>query len=563
MARRSPDDNKADGGAASQGGFVGHALLVGLLTLVSRMLGLVRDAVLAACFGMSAITDAFWIGFVVPNLFRRLFGEGALTAAFIPVYTRELHRDPVAARRLASLCVASLLIGLGVVTVLGEALLGALIAHGGWSADSALALRLTAIMLPYMPMVCAVALLGGVLQVHRRFGPAAAAPIILNVTMIAASIAAAAWVGDEAQLRDAIGWVAVSVIAAGVLQLAWLLVTAWGVSPATSSVREALPALRAVLWAMVPMALGLAVFQINTLLDSLIAWTLSPKQGGPAELELFGEQIAYPIQSGAVTGLQFAQRLYQFPLGVFGIAIATAIFPALTRTAASRSTDLEVTGQVQSDAFASILRQGLRLTVFVGLPASVGLILVRIPLARVIFERRQFTLDDSLRVATILAGYASAVWAYSMTHVLTRAFYAVDDTRSPLRASLVMMLANFVLNLVLVWSLGAAALAWSTAACAVGQVVILMRMVGRYVPQPIDASVRRGWLQSAGLTGAMACVLVPVGWLFESTGESSLGTVVELATLVSVGIGVVLVGAKLMGAEELKWLLKRGGEAPA
>ena len=183
---------------------------------MSRLLGLARDAVLAACFGMTTLADAFWIGFLVPNLFRRLFGEGALTAAFIPVYTDWRQKDPVVARRLASLCVGLLLVVLSVVTLVGEAVLASL-SDQPWSADTHLAIRLTMIMLPYMPMICVAALLGGILQVHGRFGPPAAAPIVLNLVMIGAAL----WATSETSPGQTDSHSAITIVAMSVLVPVW------------------------------------------------------------------------------------------------------------------------------------------------------------------------------------------------------------------------------------------------------------------------------------------------------------------------------------------------------
>jgi putative peptidoglycan lipid II flippase len=519
--------------SSDSAGFVRHSRTVGGLTLVSRFTGLVRDAVIAATFGMGPIASAFYLGFKVPNLFRRLFGEGALTAAFIPIYTDLLRKDTAAARRLASLCIALLAVVLGAITLVGEGLLAWAMVGGDWSGDTQLAFKLTMIMLPYMPLVCLTAMLGGMLQVHGRFGPPAAAPILLNVVMIAAT---AAVMGMTVE-ADAVTIVAMSVLVAGMLQLAWQLVALLRFESLTRQWRGAGPQVKRILTLMAPMVVGLAVFQINAFLDSFIAFTLAPKTGGPDMLTLFGWRLPHPVQPGAVVALEFAQRLYQFPLGVFGIAIATAIFPALSHAAAQR------------DDFRAILRNGLRLTVFIGLPASAGLILVRLPLTQVVFQRGAFEAGDSERVAWILVGYASAIWAYSMTHVLARAFYALKDARTPLVVSVAMVLLNLSLNLTLIWSMGAAGLAWSTALCAVCQTVILTVALGRYIDVPIDRHVLLGWLRTAILTAMMVAALIPLLGRF--------GPASQLLVMVVGGSLVFAAGAWLTRAPELGWLLRR------
>ena len=221
--------------------FIGHAVLVGALTFLSRVFGLVRDAVLAACFGMSTVADAFWIGFLVPNLFRRLFGEGALTSAFIPIYTRLGQQDPGAARRFAWLCVAGLTVLLSTITLAGELALGVLATFKSHSPDTTLAIHMTMVMLPYMPMICVVALLGAVLQVHHRFGPSAWAPVVLNLVTITAAILAAVWQVTAEDPRKAIWVVALSVLVGGVIQV---LVVGWQavrVEPMTTVVHRIEP----------------------------------------------------------------------------------------------------------------------------------------------------------------------------------------------------------------------------------------------------------------------------------------------------------------------------------
>ena len=535
--------------------FVGHAATVSLLTLVSRITGLLRESLLGATFGLSGTSDAFMIGFVVPNLFRRLFGEGALSAAFIPAYTELQKANRDMARRFASACVALMLIGLGGITIISELILWSVLSIGTWTDTSSLAIRLTMTMLPYMPLVCLVALLGGVLQVHGRFGPPAAAPILLNIVMIGA-IVLSAW-GYGSLPNRGIFVVAVSVLFAGLLQLGWQILSLIGHERLTQTFAGTGPALRSMLVTMLPMVIGLAVFQINALLDMMIAFGFSPKEDGPATLNLFGWQTEYPIdEAGAMTALVFAQRLYQFPLGVFGIAIATAIFPALAHAAATNSL---ADGSPTADMapFRSILQRGLRLTVFIAVPASVGLMIVGLPLARFIFEYQKIDPKDAQRIATILIGYASGIWAYSTTHVLTRAFYAIKDTRTPLRVSLRMVGLNLLLNLALIWPLGAAGLAWSTAICAACQVALLIHAAGRQLPNLIDANVWRSWTKSVLVTAVMACTLIPLTMIFDPADLSHMAAAGLLAALVVAGMAIIVVGGLLLKAEEPLWLLRR------
>jgi putative peptidoglycan lipid II flippase len=546
--------------------FVGHAVLVSALTLVSRFAGLGRDAVLAAALGLSVAADAFFIGFLVPNLFRRLFGEGALTAAFIPHYTDLLERDPALAKRFATLTLTLLSVLLVGVTLIAEAALWLIAARLDETHKASLAVYYTRLMLPYMPLICAVALVGGVLQVHKRFGPPAAAPLVLNGVIVAAVLLATSLFSRDTAPRTVATWVAVGVVVAGVLQLAWQAAVLLRVTGLSSSFRGCWPTMRAMLVMMGPMVVGLAVFQINALLDALIAFFFAPPEGGAgasAQLTAFGQTFTAPLRNGDVAALNWSQRLYQFPLGVFGIAIATAIFPALSAAAAkfNHADDAQPNARAKpratSEEFAEIVRHGLRLTLFIGLPASVGLILVRVPLARAVFEHGGFTTGDALRVSVILAGYASSVWAYSMTHTLTRAFYALKDATTPLKVSACMVALNLTLNLTLIWPLGAAGLAWSTATSAAGQVTLLLMLLRRRVDKPIDRSVATSWARTALASAVMAGVLLPITWLIDPAALSWWASTGLLITLVVLGGAVVLGVGLFSNAEELRWLRKR------
>jgi len=523
----------SDPAAESSGALERGTRLLTVLTAVSRVTGLLRDAVLSRVFGAGAVTDAFFFAFIIPNLFRRLFGEGALSAAFLPVYARLDRDDPVIARRLASLLIALLVVSLGLTVLLIELLLLVLLRVR--PDEAALPIRLTMIMLPYMPMVCVVALLGAMLQVRGRFGPAATAPVVLNLLIIGAALWGAFFRPDEIERQVVV--VSCSVLLAGMIQIFWCLRALGGGKIFTRDRAGAGAPLRRVLRQAGPMIVGLGVLQLNTLLDGFIA--SYPTVVGDT---IFG--VAYPLTEGAMASVSFAQRLYQFPLGVFGIAVATAIFPLLARQADD------------AEGFAQILRQGLRLVVYIGLPASAGLILVRHELAVVILRGGDFTDAHAARVANVLLGYAPAIWAYSMTHVLARAFYAQGDAMTPVRVACGVVALNLVLNLLLIWPLAEAGLAWSTAICAVVQCVLLLVLLARRTGFTIDAAVRRSWLRSAVAALAMTVVVLLVHRI-EFAG-SWLGAVLQLSACVAAGAATyALVGDRA----ELRRLLAGRGHA--
>jgi putative peptidoglycan lipid II flippase len=304
---------------------------------------------------------------------------------------------------------------------------------------------------------------------------------------------------------------------------------------------------------MLPVFIALSVFQINAYIDTNIAYFLSPKAGEPDHLTLLGHAVKFPVRPGDLAALARTNLLYQFPLGVFGISIATAVFPALARAAADRSA-------AGAAHFREILRHGLRLTVFIGLPASVGLFLVRLPVCRAVYEGRAFTKEDSLRCALILAMFAPAIWAYSMTHVLTRAFYAAKDSRTPMVVSICMVVLNLSLNLTLVWSMGVAGLGVSTAVAAIVQCIILLRLLRRHVEHPLDASVTRSWAKTALLSLLMGAAVWPLSRVWDLAAISRSQVFGVLALLVGVGGVVYLAGAWLLRCEELGWLVHRRAE---
>ncbi|RNC80783.1 MAG: murein biosynthesis integral membrane protein MurJ [Phycisphaera sp.] len=504
---------------------------VASVTLLSRFFGLGRDLVTVRLFGDSLVGSAFAAAFAIPNLFRRLLGEGALSAAFIPRYTRLHEENPELAERYASLIVVSLALITGALLMIGEA-----IAITLWltSDDQARAMsfKLIAVILPYMPLVCTTAILGGMLQVHGRFLPLAAAPIILNVSMI--TVTAVALLTDTPPESAAV-WIGFSTLFAGAMQFAWALFelrkrTTW---------RRALAPARAegskTLRKFLPVLIGMGTLQLNTLADTVIA--MWPVWIGP---KLFGQPVPMDEASNAVLG--YTQRLYQFPLGVFGIAVATAAFPALARAASDKS------------RFSETVSHGLRLSLFIGLPASVGLLLVRDDLVRVMFSGGGGFSDEGLRRSSaVLAGYAAGVFAYSLNHMLSRSFYALDDTRTPMRVGIAMVALNMALNLSLIWSLKEAGLAWATAISASGQTVLLAVILRKRLVSWSDlfAGAARTFLISLVMGGIVWGLLFV---LPESKSWSS--SMLRLAVSVGGGIAGYLVLAAGLRSPELKWLVK-------
>jgi len=515
-------------------GFLRGGVVVSSLTLLSRLTGLARDAICSRLFGASIHWDAFSVAFAVPNLFRRLFGEGALSAAFIPIYSELLHRDPSAARNFARTVVSGLIVLLAAVVLIGELLLWLVIGNLASTRRGELAVTLAAIMLPYVVMVCVVAILGGVLNVAKHFAAPAAAPIVLNLCIIAAAIVAARLL--KLGLHRQIILVASAVLLAGGLQVC-LQVPA--LRRAGFSFRPVLQIgsepFRRMVRFMLPMLVGLSAVQLNALLDQLLALWLSHTAGKGPHLQLFGRALSYPMTEGANSVLYFAQRLYHFPLGVFGLAIATAIYPYLSSAAArNRIGELKAT-----------LERGVRLAFFVGLPASVGLILVRRELIEVILQGGRFSGADTLRTADVLLWYAAGVWAYCMTPVLVRGYYALGDSITPVKVAGAMVALNLVLNLVLVWQMAESAFALSTATCAViGGVLLAWRLAKRGFVSL--GNITRPALSMVLATAAMSAAGVLLRYLL-ADGPAWL----RLASVVGLCVVIYITAARLLRIAEL------------
>jgi len=300
--------------------------------MLSRVLGMVRDMAIWA-FGATRATDAFWTAFSVPNLFRRLFGEGALSAAFVPVFTEIAERDGWDRARAVLANVAGLL-GMLLAAIILVVELGLLVwlLVGPPARDWQLLVQLTMLMLPFMLTVCLLALASAALNCKGHFAYPAFAPILLNVSLIAGAYVAHRFLsgGD----RRGLFVLAVAVVVAGVLQLAgvvWLLRSVrLGVVP---RLRPVLPAARRIAALALPMMIPLGILQFSAFFDRIYAWLMSATPESPA-LALGGVSIAKPLEAGVVTWLYAANRLYQFPLGILAISVATAVFPLFSRYAA-------------------------------------------------------------------------------------------------------------------------------------------------------------------------------------------------------------------------------------
>ena len=520
---------------------VSGARITGLGTLASRLLGLVRDMATAALFGLAGggVLDALVVALRVPNLFRALLGEGALANSYLPAFAAAWERDRRTAWQLTSVVLTWLALVLAALVVVGEAIYAWTWFASAPDQPGRLLAGLGATLLPYLLLVCLAAQLSATLNALGNFSVPALTPVIFNLCWLAAVWFIAPRFAHD---REAQAYaIAVAILIAGVLQVAVqaILLRAYGFRFDYAPTAVAEP-LRGIGRTLLPMVLGMTVTQINTFLDSMIAWGLAAPPEGPREIAWLGG-VRYPLEQGAAAAIYFGERMYWLPLGLLGMALATAIFPLLSRHAARGDRD-----QLGAD-----LSFGLRLVLCLGMPAGVGLVALAAPLTELLFEHGAFSAADTARAARVVAAYSLSVWAYCGLPVLTRGFFAVGDSATPAKLAAAMIALNLALNLTLIWPLAEAGLAVATAVCAAIQFVILTWLFSRRVAR-LDA-------RSLVLTAARALLaalimaavsLVALQWL-------PLGRLFNLV-LALAAAGVVYAAIyRLLGGRELAELLKR------
>jgi putative peptidoglycan lipid II flippase len=423
---------------------VGALGSIGSATLASRVLGFVRDMVVALAFGAGPITDAFFVAYRIPNILRRLLAEGALSTAVIPVFTEYAavrSRDEL--RRLLRATLGAAVVVLIATTLLGIALapwLLRLIAPGFTSdpAQETLAVQLTRVMFPYLVLVGLSALAMGALNAEGRFFAAALGPAVSNVGMIAGVLLLARHV-DPPILALALG-VLVGGVGQLLVQLPDLRRAGLLVGP---SWEPRHPALVRVARLLAPAVFGLAAVQVMVFVNTLLASLL------PA---------------GSISFLYYADRVMEFPLGIFGIALASAALPAMSRQAAASDTR----------ALVGTLNFALRLTAYICIPATVGLLVLRTPIIRVLFERGRFTSADTVATAQALSGYAVGLVAFAAARISAQAFYALGRPGVAVRVGMVAVAADVVAALALMGPLGHAGLAYAS---SIGAFVNLLALL--------------------------------------------------------------------------------------
>ena len=490
-------------------------------TMLSRILGFVRDILIAAVLGAGPVADAFFVAFRFPNLFRRLVAEGAFAAAFVPLFSRHLESEGrAAARAFAERALAVLFSSLLLFTLLVEIAMPWLmevIAFGFTDAPEKfdLTVHFARLTFPYLFFMALVALLGGVLNSLYRFAAAAAAPVLLNVILIGALVAFA---DTAVAAGEALAW---GVAAAGLGQFLWLALACRraGMHLALRWPRLS-PDVRRLLRLMLPAGLTAGVMQINLLVGTIIA----------------------TLQDEAVSYLYYADRVYQLPLGVIGIAVGTALLPNLARNLRSGATAAAANAQARA----------LEVSLLLTLPAAAALVTMPGPIIRVLFERGAFSPAAAEATALALAAFAFGLPAFVLVKVLAPGFFAREDTVTPLRISIVAVVANIGLSLALFWPIGYVGIAVATTLASWLQAGLFWVVLKRRGFLVIDERLRSRLPRMVLAAAVLGLVLVGLTRLLEAPlAGTEIERIGALAALVVAGLGLFAWLAQVTGAARL------------
>jgi putative peptidoglycan lipid II flippase len=463
--------------------------IVAAATLLSRVLGFARDAVIAWTFGAGFSSDAFLAAFRIPNLFRRLVGEGVLNAAFVPVFAETLHRGgPGEARRLFGAAARRVVLALSVACAIGipaAAGIVALVAPGFAGPKLDMTVTLTRLMFPYLLAAGLMSLCMAALNVAGSFAAPALAPALLNIAIIGAVLYLAPHLDPPVA---GLGW---GVLAGGAAQVALQVPFLMRHGLLTWTLKDGgHPALGRITHLMVPAVLGGAVYQINILVGTLLASMLP---------------------EGSVSYLYYADRLVEFPLGIVAMAAATAVLPSMSRDVALG----------KPERVAETFAAAFRMVTFITLPATAGLLLLAEPIVALLFLRGEFTPADARLTARALSYYSAGLWSFSMVRIAVSAFFALQDSRTPFRAAAACIGANLLLGALLMGPLTHAGLALSASIASTLNLAVLMVCLARRLrPMPWrGVAVSAG--RSAVNTAVMACGVWLAGRLLLPEGSAA------------------------------------------
>ncbi len=500
-------------------------LTVGGWTMASRILGFVRDVLIASSLGAGLVADAFFVALRLPNLFRRLFGEGAFNAAFVPQFASMLATEgPGPARRFAIEAFSLMTVWLGTLTVLG--MIGmpwivAVLAPGflGIPEKFGLAVELSRITFPYLVLICLAAMVSGILNALEKFGVAAASYVLFNVCTIATLLWLTPFVATGGH---ALAW---GVAAAGVAQLALLMVASSRAGMGlTIGWPKLTPAVRQLLKKMAPGVVGAGVTQLNLAVDVVIASLL------PA---------------GTVSLLYYADRIQQLPLGVIGTAIGTAMLPTLSRQVGAGDNAVAMSTQNRAIEYALILT----------LPATIALIIVAWPIIWTLFGRGAFDAGSAHLTAQALAVYAIGLPAFVLIKVLAPGFFARGDTATPVKIGMVMVAAHLAMNLSFMGPLGHLGPPTATSLASIMNAACLWFVLHRRGHLRIDQRLRSRALRVIPALAAMGGVLWGMQHLLFHEAMSGIVRLAVLTLLTATGLVVYGIGLQLCGAGGIREIM--------
>jgi putative peptidoglycan lipid II flippase len=513
--------------------------VVSIAILMSRVTGLMREMVMAQKFGAGFAYDSFLLGFRIPNLTRDLFAEGALSSAFVPTFTAYLARgEKGEAARLSNLVATAIICVVGVVCLLGiifGPLLVWLLAPGYAAVPGKfeLASHMTRIMFPFLLLVALAAQAMGVLNANDIYGVPAMASTFFNIGSVVFGLILGFWIGPHIGITPIVG-MAYGVVLGGAIQLTWQIPA---LRRAGFKFRPEFnwshPGMQQIFRLMVPAIVGNAAVQINVLVNTN-----------------FASRLADPLRGadGPVSWLAYSFRFMQLPLGLFGVAFASAMLPSVSRSAANAN----------YEEFRKTLSRSLNMVFLLTIPSSVGLIVLGRPIIGAIFQGGKFQLYDTEQTALALSCYSVGLAGYAATKILNPAFYALDDARTPMMVSLVSVALNFGAALMLLdfFHLGHAALALTTSVVAVSACVLLFELLrrrlggveGRYLAHRLTRIMFGSLLMAAPLW------LIDRGmirWL----GQTRLADLAELAVTLPVGLGTFALTMKIFKIDEARFAL--------
>ena len=491
------------------GGLVKSTLTTGSMTLISRISGLLRDVIFANFIGASLAADAFYVAFRIPNFFRRIFAEGAFSQAFVPVLSEYRNRVDDASVRLfishVSAALGLILLFTVIVGILGAKGIVAVLAPGFLDEPEKFNTTVTMLRItfPYLLFISLVAMSAGVMNAYHKFAVPAFTPVLLNLCMIASALILAPLMDGSAL---ALAW---GVFFAGIAQLLYQLPTLRKMNLLVMPQLELQDkGVRQVGKLMLPAIIGSSAAQISLLVNTILASFLV---------------------TGSVSWLYYSDRLMEFPLGIFGIALATVILPALSDTHHSRT----------KKEFSALLDWALRWVALIGLPASVALIILSEALVATLFQYGEFTAWDVQMASKSLIAFSIGLPGLILIKVLAPGFYARQDTRTPARIAVISVLANILVSLVLIRPMAHVGLALAVTVSAYvnsGLLYYTLRKQGVYQPQP-------GWARYLGkvlIAGIVmgAALYFGAGDLISWTGANLLERIIRLSMLILAGAAV-------------------------